>query len=313
MGVVGRCYSQVADGIATGQCLSFNSDVLSKTSSHIWGRWYLPMFLFRDGSLTLISIASFIALMRFWSSLPTMVNLLMLIWWPEMLQWSNIGEGGFWCSLNLSAKVLPDSPMYSSPHPCSLHWYLYMTPLLLVIGSWSLGAIRRLLIVCPPLKCTCTPYLLHVFLTPSLRPWWYGTTMYRYWLLVFLGPFWLFILLCFVLLEFWLFSFVLFMAHMGYLHFLSALNRCCSSSCNSVGSEHMVFALWYRVPATLYLDGILWWLSQCRYRSVWVCFLYTDVFELPSSAGVIRISRNGIDPSSLHFFTSEFYIGVYGV
>ena len=62
----GRCYSQVADGIDTGQCLSYNSDVLSKTSSHIWGRWYLHMFLFRDGSLTLMSIASLIALMRFW-------------------------------------------------------------------------------------------------------------------------------------------------------------------------------------------------------------------------------------------------------
>ena len=35
LGVVGRCYSQVADGIATGQCLNFNSDVLCNTSSHI--------------------------------------------------------------------------------------------------------------------------------------------------------------------------------------------------------------------------------------------------------------------------------------
>ena len=35
MGVVGRCYSQVADGIATGQCLNFNSDVLCNTSSHM--------------------------------------------------------------------------------------------------------------------------------------------------------------------------------------------------------------------------------------------------------------------------------------
>ena len=213
---------------------------------------------------------------------------------------------GFWCSLNLSAKVLPDSPMYSSPHPCSLHWYLYMTPLLLLMESLSLGAMRRLLMVCPPLKCTCIPYLLHVFWTVSLRPWWYGTTLYR---LVLLGPFSLFILLCFVLLEFWLFSITLFMAQMGYLHFLSALNRCCSSSCNSVVSEHMVFALWYRVPATLYLDGILWWLSHCRYRSVWVCFLNTDVFKLQSSAGVIRISRNGIDPSSFISSQVNFILG----
>ena len=92
-----------------GQCFNFNSDVLCRTSSHIWGRWYLPMFLFRDGSLTLMNRASLIALVRFWFSLPTIVKLLMLTLWPEMLQWSYIGEGSFWCSLNLSAKVLADS------------------------------------------------------------------------------------------------------------------------------------------------------------------------------------------------------------
>ena len=35
LGVVGRCYSQVADGIAMGQCLNFNSDVLCNTSSQM--------------------------------------------------------------------------------------------------------------------------------------------------------------------------------------------------------------------------------------------------------------------------------------
>ena len=35
LGVVGRCYSQVADGIATGQCLNFHSDVLCNTSSQM--------------------------------------------------------------------------------------------------------------------------------------------------------------------------------------------------------------------------------------------------------------------------------------
>ena len=134
----------------------------------MWGRWYLPMFLFRDGSLTLMNRASLIALVRFWSSLPTMVKLLILILWPVVLQWSNIGEKAFWCCLNLSAKVLADSPIYSSSHPCWLHLYLYMTPLLLVIGSLSYGTIRRLLMVCPPLKWTCTPNLLHVFFILSI-------------------------------------------------------------------------------------------------------------------------------------------------
>ena len=66
-----------------------------------------------------------------------------------------------------------------------------------------------------------------------------------------------------------------------------------------LGVGQTVDALWYRVPATLYLDGIVWWLSHCRYKSVWVIFLNTDVFRLPSSSGVTGMSRKGIDPSSL--------------
>ena len=68
-------------------------------------------------------------------------------------------------------------------------------------------------------------------------------------------------------------------------------------------------ALWNRVPATLYFDGIVWWLSHCRYKSVWVVFLNTDVFRLPSSSGVTRMSRKGIDPSSLTASQVNFILG----
>ena len=72
-----RCYCQVADGIATGSSYSnFSSGVLSRTSSHMCGRWYLPMFSLRDGLLTLTNNASFINLLRFLSSLPTMLKFL---------------------------------------------------------------------------------------------------------------------------------------------------------------------------------------------------------------------------------------------
>ena len=220
----------------------------------------------------------------------------MLILWPEMLQWSNIGEGAFWCSLNLSANILADSPMYSSVHPCWLHLNLYMTALLFVIGSLSLGAMRRFFIVWPPLKNTWTPNMLHDLLILSLSPWWYGTTMYK-----FLFSFWpvCLVLLVLLMLSFWLLILALLMAHVEYLHLVRALNRCSSSSCNSWGVEHTVDALWNRVPATLYLDGIVWWLSHLRYKSVCVCFLNTDVLRLPSSSGVTSISRKGMDPSSL--------------
>ena len=92
----------------------------------------------------------------------------MVTLWPEMLQWSWMGEGDFWCSLNLSAKVLADSPMYSSSDLSSLHLYLYITPLLLVIGSLSRGAMSRSFMVWPPLKCTCTPYFGKCFWSSNL-------------------------------------------------------------------------------------------------------------------------------------------------
>ena len=45
----GRCYCH-----GSWCYLSFSSEVLSRTSSQMWGRWYLPIFLFRDGLLTLM-------------------------------------------------------------------------------------------------------------------------------------------------------------------------------------------------------------------------------------------------------------------
>ena len=231
--------------------------------------------------------------------------------WPEMLQWSWMGEGDFWCSLNLSAKVLADSPMYSSSHPTSLHLNLYITPLLLVIGSLSLGFIRRSFMVWPPLKCTCTPYFWQVFLNLSLSPCWYGTTMYMFFWIVFFWPVWL---LLFLLLEgFWLFIFALLMAQSGYLHLCRAWHRCSSSFFCNCGSEHTVLALWNRVPATLYFDDMVCWLSHYRYKSVWVGFLNTDVLRLTSSFGVTRMSKNGIDPIISNFFTGEGDVLVDGV
>ena len=61
-----------------------SSEMLNRTSSHMWGRWYLPMFLFRDALLTLMYTASLISLMKFSS----------VVIWPVVLKWSYIGERG---------------------------------------------------------------------------------------------------------------------------------------------------------------------------------------------------------------------------
>ena len=159
MMVHGWCYCQVADGFATacrymadviarwllqlplqvggwqmlwsagrcylpGQFFNFSSEMLNRTSSQMCGRWHLPIFLFRDGSLTLIYRASLMVLMRFWSSLPTISKFSMLMLWPVVLWWSNMGDRAFWCSLNLSPNVLEDSPIYSPSHSTLSHFYL---------------------------------------------------------------------------------------------------------------------------------------------------------------------------------------------
>ena len=151
--------------------------------------------------------------------------------------------------------------------------------------------------VVPPLKYTCTPCLLQNFL---------GSHSALCSMELLCMGFWLLLVLEFVLLLLSLFwpgflvlIFILLRAHAGYLHFVSALYRLYFSCCSSCGFEQMVWTLWCWVPITLYLDGIVWWLSHCKYMSVWVGFLYTVVLRLPSSFGIISISKKGMDPSSL--------------
>ena len=120
---VGRCYCQWQMEKPQGSFyFNFSSEVLTRTSSQTCGRWYLSTFLLRDGSLTLMYRASFIVLIWFKSSLPIILKLLMVTLWPLMLLWSYMGEGGFRCSLNLSPKVLEDSPIYSSSQSTLSQW-----------------------------------------------------------------------------------------------------------------------------------------------------------------------------------------------
>ena len=74
----GRCYCHVwlMELPHVSIYFNFGSEVFNRTSSQICSRWYLPIFLFRDGLLTIMYRASLMVLMRFWSSLLTMVNTL---------------------------------------------------------------------------------------------------------------------------------------------------------------------------------------------------------------------------------------------
>ena len=70
--------------------------------------------------------------------------------WPVMLSCSYIGDGAFKCSLNLSSKVLEDSPMYSSSHSVLPHLYQYIILLCFFISSLSFGNINKFFNVFSP-------------------------------------------------------------------------------------------------------------------------------------------------------------------
>ena len=164
-------------------------------------------------------------------------------------------------------------------------------------GILVLGSHQEVFNCCTSLEIHLHPKLLHTFLKLSLSPLWYGTIMWGFWVVSVPGLFWL-------LLFFFLFGFldlisILLRAHAGYSHLDRAVYRWSSSCFNSWGLEQMVLALCSRVPITLYFDGSVWWLSHCRYRSVFVGFLKTVLLRLPSSLGVTNTSRKGMDPSSL--------------
>ena len=91
-----------------------------------------------------------------------------------------------------------------------------------------------------------------------------------------------------------------------YCHWLRAQSgnrHCCNADImwwSSLTSwscvEETTLALCTNVLNTLCLAVMWWLLSQCRYWSVWVGFLYTEVLNVLSCCMVTRVSRNGSEP-----------------
>ena len=187
-------------------------------------------------------------------------------------------------------KVLADSPMYSSSHSSLSHLYL-----LLYFSVWCcpvLGGHQEVLDGTVSPKMDLDPILPHMFLKVLLKHLEWGTTIWMLlrlllllvlflWLLVLWLLFWACLMLYMGLLIWSLFE-----VQIGYLHLSRALPMCSSSFCSSCTLVQTVLDLCVRVPKTLHLEGRLWWLSQWRYRPVWVRFMETEVSSLLSGPGV---------------------------
>ena len=132
--------------------------MLNRTSSHIWGRWYWPMFLLRDRLLTcMYTVSLFVS----WGSAPPS-----LLFWNFPLNWCDLWcyNGHIWGKgVSDVLWTLPKSSwwslIYFSSHSTLSHLYLYMTTLVLAMWSLSLGTTRRFLMVLPPLNT----FVSHVF------------------------------------------------------------------------------------------------------------------------------------------------------
>ena len=106
--------------------LEFSSWVVKRSLSHMCGRLSFPMFLLRVGLFILMQMDSFMVL----ASLPTMFKSSTAVMWHVLFWWSYMVDGFFKCSLNLSPKVLANSPMYSASYSTLLHLYWYITQFL---------------------------------------------------------------------------------------------------------------------------------------------------------------------------------------
>ena len=142
----------------------FSSEMENRSLPQMCGRLYLPIFLLRVGLLTLIYIASFMALAIFCPSLPIITKLSTVVVWPVVFWCSKIGDCAFKCFLYCSSNVLTDFPIWSSSYSVLPHLNHYIMLLCLIIASLSSGNISKFFRVFPPLKHTWTPYLLQMVL-----------------------------------------------------------------------------------------------------------------------------------------------------
>ena len=123
-GVQGMVWHDIGGG-RDGECyFRWSVGVSWSTWSHTWESWNFPRFLLRVGSLTLMYMAFLMFLTMPCDSLSTMEKQSGLTGCHVDVVWRWMGDGALRCSLYLSPKVLPDSPMYSSVQLICGHLYL---------------------------------------------------------------------------------------------------------------------------------------------------------------------------------------------
>ena len=235
-------------------------------------------------------------------SLPIIWKLFWLIGWPVLLLWWCIGG-------SLALESFSKGPI-GFPHVFirTLHWNQYMAPLLLTIGSLSLGETRRFLIMLLPLKWVWITYLLQIFLmlfAETLDIWYYYVTLGFDFIGNRLGTSGALAVSPIIDLTRRPVKSSLYLAQSPFQVF--TLGKCLPDMVHFLLEKLRIatysLALCVKVLITLYLAERWWWLFHSKYWSMWVSFLYTPMDNLPSAPGVTIVSKKGMAPSSLLFST----------
>ena len=137
--------------------------MLNKTSYHMCDSRYFPKLLLRDGSLTLIYIASLMVLVKLCDSLPKLVKLPKLVWWSVMLVWSWLRGG----ALRIFLESFPRGPCRLPNVVITLNLsHFYKLLHFLCDGVLILWATMRFLMMLPPSEVNLNAHFTtHVFET----------------------------------------------------------------------------------------------------------------------------------------------------
>ena len=125
-GCGGKCPGGMAAAVVEEVLYYFrcSEGVTFSTWSHTCGSWNFPKFLFKEGSWTLMYMASLMFLAKHCDSLSTMEKHSGLTGCPVSDVCRCMGEGALRCSLYLLPTVLSDSLMYCSVQFIFGHLYL---------------------------------------------------------------------------------------------------------------------------------------------------------------------------------------------
>ena len=107
--------------------------------------------------------------------------------------------------------------------------------------------------------------------------------------------------------------FILLRTQLGDSFSFRTFCKWCSSSSNSCWVEHTALALWCKVLTTLYFTAMVWWLSHCRYKSVWVGFPVYPCAQVAIWTWSDQGVQKGHGPIFSAIFHSELDLLIYGV